>query len=221
VAFRELYSTSDPFMDTVRAAAVYVDITLEQPIRLARIVTLPDFGQRVILQFALSESGISSFAEADALEVRLRKLVGEDFWATLETGLPGPEGEQRTKRLERIEQALPASVVRFQSTSHSSEIGRDGRIVLAALELPDTCTVYMIELPVADPSLLPTIRIADTKDPGYGPSEQYALDPVRFGEIKYVPEVLKFNRSYSGYVKAYTASVRRHMALDSLIAQFE
>ena len=218
---RSLYSTSQPFMEAVGRATSRVYGGLERAVSLVEVITLPDFGQRAILRFELAEGEVTSVAEADALEVHLRALVGNDFWATLPTRLPHLDGDDLVTRLDHIDRALPVSLVHFQATQHSAAIQRDGGIVRAVLKLPETCRVFEIETPASDPSALPIIRIADTDEPGTGLSVRGQLAPARFGDIECIPEVFRYNPSFSGCVKAYAEAKRRRMALNSYIVQFE
>jgi len=116
----------------------------EPPIELVEYITLPDHGQRVILRFELVDSRPLSFAEADALESRLRGLAGSDYWATLVGSYHGQADYDLTQRLTQIDQALPAGILRFHPTSHSQPIRQDAHIVRDALDLTDDVLVWEI-----------------------------------------------------------------------------
>ena len=216
-----LYSTSQALRSCVRSTAERIVGAFGQPIKLAEYIMLPDFGQRVILRFELIESRSLSFDEADALESRLRGLVGSDYWATLVGSYHGRADYDLAQRLTQIDQALPAGILRFHPTQHSECIQQDAHIVRDALDLTGDFLIWEIEVPISDRSAPTVIRMIDTGEDGEGLSSRCTSGRVEIGELPYEVIFFKNNASFSGCVKAYFAAQERQMALASFIARFE
>jgi len=215
-----LYSTSQALRSCVQSTAERIVGVFGQPIELVEYITLPDFGQRVILRFGLVGSRIVSFVEADALESRLRALAGPDYWTTLAGNYRGQADYALAQRLTQIDQASPAGDLRFHPTPHAERIRQDAQIVRDALDLTDDVLVWEIEQPVSDDAAPITIRMIDTGEDGEGFSSRHTSGRVEVGPLTCEAVFFKNNASFSGCVKAYFAAQQRQMALGSFIAQF-
>ena len=76
-----LFSGSSQLKETITAVRKKVQNELDKSISLVEYITLPDFGQHIILRFELDTS--KTLGEIDYLESRLRNLAGRDLWVTL------------------------------------------------------------------------------------------------------------------------------------------
>ncbi len=215
-----LYSTSQALRSCVRSTVERIVGVFGQPIELVEYITLPDFGQRVILRFKLLGSQFASLGEADALESRLRGLAGPDYWATLVDNYHGQADYDLAQRLTQIDQALPANLVRFHPTQHSERIRQDAHIVRDALNLTDDVLVWEIEQPISDDAAPITIRMIDAGEDGEGLSSRRTAGLLEVGELECEVVFCKNNASFLGCVKAYFAAQERQVALASFIAQF-
>ena len=215
-----LYSTSQALRACVYDTTERILSAFEPPIELVEYITLPDFGQRVILRFKLLGSRFASLGEADALESRLRGLAGSDYWATLVDNYHGQADYDLAQRLTQIDQALHAGILRFHPTPHSEPVRQDAQIVRDALDLTDDVLVWEIEQPVSDDAAPITIRMIDTGEDGEGFSARCASGRVEIGELACEVVFFRNNPSFSGCVKAYFAAQKRQMALNSFIVQF-
>ena len=215
-----LYSTSQALRACACDTAERIISAFEPSIELVEYITLPDHGQRVILRFELIESRPLSFAEADALESRLRVLAGSDYWVTLVGSYHGHADYDLAQRLTQIDQALPAGCLRFCPTQHSARIQQDAQIVRDALDLTDDVLVWEIEQPISDDAAPITIRMIDAGEDGEGLSSRCISGRVEVGELTCEVVFFRNNPSFSGCVKAYLAAQQRQMALNSYIAQF-
>ena len=215
-----LYSTSQESRDAVCDTAERIIGAFGQPIELVEYITLPDFGQRVILRFELLGSRFASLGEADALEFRLRGLAGSDYWVTLAGNYQGQADCDLAQRLTQIDQALPAGILQFRPTQHSARIQQDAHIVRDALDLTGDVLVWEIEQPISDDAAPITIRMIDTGEDGEGLSSRCTSGRVEIGELTCEVVFFRNNPSFSGCVKAYFAAQQRQMALASFIAQF-
>ena len=215
-----LYGTSQELRDAIRDTAERIIGAFGQPIELVEYITLPDFGQRVILCFKLLGSRFASLGEADTLESRLRGLAGSDYWTTLVDNYQGQADYDLAQRLTQIDQALPAGILRFHPTQHSERIRQDAHTVRDALDLTEDYLIWEIEVPISDMTALTILRIIDTGEEGEGFSSRRTSERVEVGDI--VCEVVFFrnNPSFSGCVKAYLAAQQRQMALNCYIARF-
>ena len=88
-----LYSTSQILRDAVHDTTKRIIAAIERPIQLVEYITLPDFGQRIVLRFKLVEGLFASAEEADTLASRMRALAG--------SGLLGDVGRLRPRSRRR------------------------------------------------------------------------------------------------------------------------
>jgi len=215
-----LYSTSQALRACVYDTTERILSAFEPPIELVEYITLPDFGQRVILRFELLGRRFASLGEADALESRLRSLAGSDYWATLVDNYDGQADYDLAQRLTQIGQALPAGFMQLHPTQHSERIRQDAHIVRDALDLTENCLIWEIEVPISARAAQIIFRIIDTGEDGEGFSSRRTSERVEVGELAGEVVFLKNNASFSGCVKAYFAAQERQMALSSFIAHF-
>ncbi|MCJ7738819.1 MAG: hypothetical protein MUQ10_16145 [Anaerolineae bacterium] len=215
-----LYSTSQELRVAIRDTAERIIGAFGQPIELVEYITLPDFGQRVILRFELRGTRFASLGEADTLESRLRGLAGSDYWTTLVDNYQGQADYDLAQRLTQIDQALPAGILRFHPTQHSERIRRDAQLVRDALDLTEDYLIWEIEVPISSKAAPTILRIIDTGEEGEGFSSRRTSERVKVGEPVCEVVFLKNNPSFAGCVKAYFAAQERQMALNSFIAQF-
>ena len=216
-----LYSTSQELRVAIRDNSERIIGAFGQPIELVEYITLPDFGQRLILRFKLLGSRFASLGEADALESRLRGLAGSDYWATLVDNYHGQADYDLAQRLTQIDQALHAGILRFHPTPHSEPVRQDAQIVRNALDLTEDYLIWEIEVPISSKAAPTILRIIDTGEEGEGFSSRRTSERAEVGDTICEAVFFRNNPSFSGCVKAYLMAQQRQMALNSYITQFE
>ncbi|MCU0522345.1 MAG: hypothetical protein MUF84_16825 [Anaerolineae bacterium] len=216
-----LFCLSPSYRAVLSDVSTRVAQAAERAIHLVEAIALPESGQWTVLRFGLDGGEAVSYAEGDALEVRLREAAGPDFWAALEAASFHERPPDVARRLIRIDAAVPADVMRACGSEYAEAIRADALKVRAALGLPAGGMVYEIEVPFADPGARPVIRVVLPPD---GAGEWLSADVVSLGgaagEVTTVV-TMPYDRSYVGCVKAYALAAREHRALLSTIARFE
>ena len=216
-----LYSTSQAFRDIICETATRMASATEQPIELVETITLPDFGQRVVLRFGLRNGLKVSFEEADALESSLRVLAGSEYWVTLMGSCYHPALPDLRQRQIVIDQRVSADVLQYTPTRHSEHIRTDAQKIRERLNLTADSLVFEIEVPMLETTEEPLIRIVEICKGGEGASMQRNSEHVKVGDADCAVVYLLYDPSFIGCVKAYFMAERRQMALASYIAQYE
>lgn len=215
----ELYSLSPRLRQDALAAADNVCKTGPERLRLVEFITLPDYGQRVILRFDVSPDALTSVDEASALEARIRSQLGKDWGATLLGSVYDRLGlrlEGSLDILAAIDRAWPDSMADAPRTAHSDEVKRDAEVVRASLKLDENARVWEIEVPVQG-TAGPEVRIVNVREQGEGTLSQ---DTAVFDDTPCRVLFLRDNRSFTGCCKAYSAAERRQMGVAHYIAGF-
>ncbi|MDF1512674.1 MAG: hypothetical protein P1S60_02575 [Anaerolineae bacterium] len=217
---RLLYSASPILKDIVCNTANHIILASEQPLHLVEYITLPDFGQRIILRFELDENHHLSNEEIDILESQMRTAAGPDYWATLTGNINDDFSSNLSNRLKAIHQSLPTAILNFVPTQHSAKVQQDAQIVRNSLNLTEDFLVWEIEVPAMQIQTSPIIRIIDTSDEGEGLSSQHISGRVIFAGLEFTVIYLKNNPSYVGCLKAYFAAQQKQKALANFIMEF-
>ena len=218
---RALYSASQNMQKAVRDTANKIIAAFEQPMRLVEYITLPDFGQRIILRFRLVGNQLLLNEEVDSLESRMRTLAGSDYWVTLTVNSYEAVEDKLRQQLTAIDRAVSASILQYNPTSHIEKIGQDAPIIRRALHLPEEFLIWEFEIPISDTSALPAIRIIDTFEEGDGLSSRQKSGPATVDDIHCTVVYLKNNPSFTGCLKAYFAAQQQQKALANFISQFQ
>jgi len=216
----ELYSLSDSLRLAISEAVDGVYACLTNKVRFIEYITLPDYGQRVILRFEPLAGVVTSLSQADALETQVRCLVSADFWANLHVewralcndSAEHMSGGNMCELLESIDKTFPGSMLDFPATRHSERVREDARTLRAVLHLSPDDSVWEIEVPVEGPDLRPNIRVVMGNEHGSGPSSERADDEVVLGDTRCLVQYLKNNRSFWGATKAYLVAREKGMA---------
>jgi hypothetical protein len=207
-----LYSTSPGLKAAIRSRAAVMVAGVATPLALVEYIVLPEFGQRVILRFGPVGDQKLSFAQADALETALRRLAGGDYWAALTGDFYAEALPDLGQLLIRIEQKIPADVLRYLPTPHTLPILADARTIRAALGLGDGEQVWEIEVGMSAHPAETVIRVTGAPQPG-------APARVSIGADDCAVEYMPAGPSFAGCVKAYLMAERKQMALNSYITQ--
>jgi len=215
----DLHSTSSDLLVAVRDAEARLVSGVTTPISLIEIITLPDYGQRVILRFKVDDDRPFPSSDGDALESRLRDLAGPDYWVTVVETDDAPDYDMAA-RLVEIDRAFPDCLLQFPRTSHSEFVRQDAQTVREVFGLPEEYRVWEIEVPVSDATAPLMFRIVDTGEEGEGLSSRRESGPVDIDGVACEVVTLRDNPSFRGCLKAYFAASERQMALGSLVAQF-
>jgi hypothetical protein len=211
-----LYTLSATLREGILAIVGAVSAALNEPVRLAEVITLPDYGQRVILRFDLEGDERLTQAEADALETRLRAAVGPHYWAALTRDVyANPLGDP-SRRLTEIGVAAP-EMPELPPSPHTERLREDARRIRMHLDLPDTCLVWEIEVDMAGAGAPVVLRIVDTNDVGVGPASRDLVQGATFCSIACEVTLLKQNPAFVGCVRAYLEAERRGLALANVV----
>ena len=194
-----LYSVSPALLKSVARLGEKIHKEFQGKVSLSEYVTLPETGQHVVLRFEAREK-ISTLDEVDALENRLSRLAGRNFWAVL-AGATYAQVEPPLPlaalpmRLEEFAQAVRHTPVPIASTPFASGIGKDAQIIRAHIPLSPGDWVWEVEVPLSAEAGLPIIRIV---------SENLRDEQVlTIGEQAFSVEYAPHNAGYEGLVKAY------------------
>jgi hypothetical protein len=212
IAMTGLFSTSSQLRDAVSAVRKKVQNELGKSISLVEYITLPDFGQHIILRFELDPTP-RTLAKIDFWESKLRNLVGRDLWVTLSGCYKDiyPPGifSELSDRLVRLSPMLVNIPVPVSTSKYAELIRQDADVIRAAIQNWQ-CEIWEIEIPAKE-KLLPIIRIigeGDDRPPSI------IIGAQKF-EIEYYPE----NDSYENLLKAYKLSSQSGLSLVHYIVE--
>jgi hypothetical protein len=218
---RELYSASISLRKSTQEVADRLEEEIGMGLQFVEYITLPDIGQRVILRFELPRGRITSLADADHIETRMRACAGVDYWVNLVNNYAQIEPEALIELLEDIDRSLPDDIVRFSPTRHSQLLKGDADLVREALNLPSEYLVWEIEVPASPGLYQPVLRVIDVSESGQGLASKPRPKGVEIGNVVYQVEYFKNNRSFRGCVKAYLAAQAGQKTMTSVITRLD
>lgn len=202
-----LYTPSPQLHQVIAAVEAKVRSRVQVPIALIEYISLPDFGQHIILRFA-ANSPPEDIEAFDVLETQLREIVGEDFWANLVNQIYPPQFlAQLPQRLEGLTPRVADIPMPVSSFKLADRIQNDAGIIRAALIDP-ALKVWEIEIPWQGQDL-PILRVIG------GRNESPAAMTIDGQE--FLVEVLPLNDSYVNLVKAYTLASQAAISLSHYI----
>jgi hypothetical protein len=215
-----LYSLSASLQHSISVAAAEACQSVEVRLRFVEYITLPDYGQRVVLRFEPLDKWPESLQEVDALESALRSRLAPDYSATLmgsvyaAIGTPLSDGADA---LVTIDNTISESVLDDTETTHSASLRHDADAIRESLNLGPTYLVWEIEVPGEETTAKPHILIVNSAEQGYGECSHPPCTEVAFGATSCAVHFLKNNGSFWGCRKAYACAEREGKALGSFI----
>jgi len=206
IAMTALFSTSSQLWESVSAVRKKVQNELDKSISLVEYITLPDFGQHIILRFEI-DSVLKTLAEIDFLENQLRNLVGRDLWATL-TGVyaaiyPASIFSELPVRLVQLSSLVANTPVPVSTSKYARLIQLDADVIRAAIQNWQF-KIWEIEIPV-DSETVPIIRMIGREN---DQPSTIIIGAQKF-EVEYFPD----NDSYENLLKAYKRSSQSELSL--------
>jgi hypothetical protein len=192
-------------------------------LRFVEYITLPDYGQRVVLRFEPLDKWPESLEEVDALESALRSWLAPDYSATLMGSVYAALGMELTDvadALVTIDHTISESVLDDPETTHSAALRHDADAIRESLNLRPTYLVWEIEVPGEETTAKPHIRIVNSAEPGDGECSHPPCTEFAFGSTSCAVHFFKDNRSFWGCCKAYACARREGKALGSFIRTF-
>jgi hypothetical protein len=202
-----LYTPSPQLRQAIAAVEVQVSRRLRRPIALIEYITLPDFGQHLILRFETNPP-LKDLATFDALENQLRDIVGKDFWANLGNTIYPPQFlAELPQRLEALTPLVASIPMPVSSSKYVDHIQNDARIIRTALQ-DSSLKIWEIEIPW-QAGELPVLRVV-------GETKLRPTSAMIEGQ-EYLIEVHPPNNSYVNLVKAYTLAVQAGVSLSHFI----
>jgi hypothetical protein len=216
-----LFSTSIIVRDAVYSISKQIECAIEQPINLVEYITLPDFGQRIILRYKSVYNRQLSYNEVDMLESRMRTFAGANYWVTLTVDSSEDVDYNLFHQLVAINRKIPANILDFNPTPHAEEIQQDAYLLRDSLNLTEDLLIWEIEVPIPKTLAPIIIRIIDTSEEGEGPSSRHISEQLKVGDERCQAVFLKNNTSFVGCLKAYFAAEQQQMALVNFISQFK
>lgn len=192
----------------------------ELPVELVEYIILPDFGQRIILRFELSNSLKVSYEEANNLESFMRKLAGTDYWVTLVGDSYKYIVPNLRQCLLRIDQRIQLDQILYCPTQHSDHILADAQMIQRMLDLNIDYLLWEIEISISENIKEPIIRIIDIQQEGEKVSVRPTVDHLRVGGTDFAVVYMQNDPSFVGCVKAYIMAELQHRVLMSYFADF-
>lgn len=206
----KIFSVSAEFRREVAAAEKRVQNQLGSGVSLCEFITLPDFGQHIILRFEVA-AAVTSLVEIDHLETSLKEIVGRDYWAALVGAvylqvLPEHFLAELPSRLEQLSHTLPCVPAPVSASPYAERIQKDAEVIRAHLGLEPECRIWEIESATSenDP---PTIRVI-TGDPDLVQPELASI-----GQQQFRVEFLPCNVTYATLLMAYDLASQNRKAL--------
>jgi len=215
-----LYSLSKRLRRSVCVAATEACQSAQVPLRFVEYITLPDYGQRIVLRFEPVDRWPESLQEVDALESALRSRLAPDYLVTLIGSVYATLGMQFSDGadvLVTIDHTISGSVLDDPETTHSAPLRDDADAIRESLNLGPTYLVLEIEVPAEETAAKPHITIVNSAERGYGECSHPPSTEVAFGATLCAVHVLKDNGSFWGCRKAYACAEREGKALGSFI----
>ena len=214
-----IYSFSTEFLASCDDAMLRLRTQLAEDLSLYEIITLPDYGSRVILRLHVGALTIDSLAQLDDLVCQARRCLGAEFWVSLLGSAYEPFGFYREDLGDQgtfFDEQLPDDSLRFKETCHSERISRDASVLRQELELSGDDKIWEVEVPVAVESALPEIRIVSA----VASAPRNTVPRVVAGtkcRVSLMPE----SRVFKGLLKAYVRSCEQGLSLQSYMMKVQ
>lgn len=206
----KIYSVSAEFRQEIAAVEKKVQNALDSGLSLCETITLPDFGQHVILRFEVAGE-VASLTEIDQLETSLKEIVGQDYWAALVGAvylqvLPEHFLAELPARLEQLSHAIPCAPTPVSSSPYAERIQKDAEVIRSHLGLEPECRIWEIESAYPE-NEAPTIRVItgnpDPPQPGF----------VFIGQQQFQVELLPRSATYATLLSVYGLASQNRKAL--------
>lgn len=206
----KIFSISAEFRQEIAAVEQKVQNDLGSGLSLCETITLPDFGQHVILRFEVAGE-VASLTEIDQLETSLKEIVGQDYWAALVGAvyrqvLPEHFLAELPARLEQLSQAIPCAPMPVSSSPYAERIQKDAEVIRAHLGLEPECRIWEIESATSE-SEAPTLRLIT------GNPELLQSGLVSIGQQQFQVELLPCNDTYATLLSVYGLASQSGKAL--------
>ena len=209
----ELYSLSDDLIKQSIEFVRLLNTKIELQVKLHETITLPDYGQRVILRLNL-EKPKKAF-EIEKTEKIAREIAGNNYWISFLANTFS-DFDFTVINFDKIfafmDKQLPDSLLDFKETIHSKQIKMDAKIIKNVIGENLFDSVWEIENPVADKSLKPEIRILN------GNSEINIIPKAaEFGGKICNIEALSKQMNVKGCTKTYVQACQRGIGFHNYI----
>ena len=205
----EIFSLSSQLRELALDAERNAQNQIQENIKLAEIIVLPELGQHIILRFDVHGT-ISNLGKIDELENTLRKIVGQDFWVTLMSSVyaqvyPHLDLSELTQRLEKLSRVVSNIALPISASKYAGQIQNDAVLIRSELNLGQEYQLWEVEIPMME-KVLPVIRVIGEQATKEHSVTQYV------GQKKFEIEYLKPGDSYQTLMKAYVLATQSQKA---------
>ena len=209
----ELYSLSDDLITQSVKFVQLLNIKTEMRVILHEIITLPDYGQRVILRLDLEKP--ETVSKIEQIEIIARDISENNYWISfLANTFVNFDFKiiDFNKIFSFLDNKLSDDLLCFKETIHSEQIKNDAKIVKKIIGKNLFNYVREIEHTVADKNINPVIRILSNNS-----KTNKIPKTVEFnGKICHI-ETLSKQTNVKGCVKAYVQACQLNVGLHNYI----
>ena len=207
-----MYVLSEALQSRIRVAIDRVKAALPA-LEFDETIAIPDFGANVILRFDYVGAEPLDLKSLDALEARLRELVGGDFMANLMGDAArqcGVDFSRLSEILCRIDEASSAEVP--VCGTHRAGMETDCAAIRHLFDLPDRYPLWEIQL---NPEGLLALALhpADEQPPFADRESTIDSSPIR---VHFLPD----DGSFRGLMKAAALADERGVSITHVLLDF-
>ncbi len=207
-----MYILSNELLTKIHAAIDRVKSTLPE-LEFDEYIAIPAFGANIILRFEYVGGETLTLERLDALESRLRGLVGEDFMANLMGDVSrqcGVDFSRLNEILVRIDVNSSASV--RTCDAHSDGFASDSAAVRRLFDLSDRFPLWEIQ---ANPEGLLVLALHSPDEQPPFADKESTLDgqPVR---VHFLPD----DGSFRGLMKAAALAAERNVSITHVLLDY-
>lgn len=207
-----MYTLCPPLCNKIQSVVALVRDNLPE-LEFDEYIAIPAFGANIILRFEYVGEESMTLEKLDALESRLRKLVGPDFMANLMGDASrqcGVDFSRLNEILVRIDQNSFASIRTCEA--HRDGLASDSAAVRRLLDLSDHFPLWEIQ---ANPEGLLVLALHSPDEQPPFAHKESTLDghPVR---IHFLPD----DGSFRGLMKAAAIAVEKNISITHVLLDY-
>jgi hypothetical protein len=219
----KLYSLSNDLIENVLAMARLVEEKLGGIVKFEEYIVLPDYGEKIVIRFKLTNDIYMSIEELDEIENSIRNILGVDYWANLLGDNYEKFGFNRHRlsdSLKNIDLNILDNVINYKSTSYCQYIKRDKETIRKLLSLTSQQKIWEIQS-LSDKDIYGLILIIDESIKSEGEFENLFEKDLNIDDqiIKII--YCKNHKSFNGIIKAYIMAEKNKISLNHMIMKYQ
>ena len=213
-----IYTFSDELYYQIKKVNRKVQNNINKKIKLEEYISLPEFGQVIILRYYIADNKLNNQNELNNLESKLRTIVGDKYWVMTRGEVYKKLGFKFNPNiLEKINEHYPDNIISYPQTKFQKLIKKDAKYIRKKLNIDKENKIYELEVPfqLADrEEKLKVIRIL------FSNREKSEKETFKIEDNSYKIETNLNLSAWKGNLKAYILASRSNKALLNFLMDF-